>query len=339
MKKVLLLSSVIASGLASAQTLTVNDTLSSGMSTTYYVLDSNAVSLDAVVGTGVTWDYSSILGYDPGMTNADNVTLASTSTYASDFPSSDYNDNLATGASLYFTNNADSMTVQGFVFNVDTYTVKVLHSANPMIALKFPMAVGTTYNDPTQGTVDVGVATGTTTGNAVVTCDGFGTLNVGLNSHPNVLRIKLVENINTSITIPPFPTSTGTVTRTLYSYYDLANDKQAIFVHATIDVVTDIVTDNYTAVYYSSLPSFSGVAQNANIPFSIFPNPAASQITLQSDGNADAYQIINSLGEVVLTSTKPQTTEVMDISSLATGVYIIQIRKGDLISNQKLVIE
>ena len=129
------------------------------------------------------------------------------------------------------------------------------------------------------------------------------------------------------------------MTRTLYSYYDLANDKQAIFVHATIDVVTDIVTDNYTAVYYSSLPSFSGVAQNANIPFSIFPNPAASQITLQSDGNADAYQIINSLGEVVLTSTKPQTTEVMDISSLATGVYIIQIRKGDLISNQKLVIE
>lgn len=339
MKKALLMMGVGVGISVSAQTFTVDDTLSSGMSTTYYVLDSNAVNLSAVTGTGVTWDYSSLLGYNPTMTNLDNVNDASTTTHAADFPTSDYNDDLSTGASLFFTNSPDSMTVQGFVFNVDTYTAVIKHSANPMVALKFPMVVGDTYTDNSAGTVEVASQTGTTIGVATVTVDGFGTLKVGLNTHTNVLRVKLQETIGTSITVGPFPPSTGTVTRTIYSYFDLANDKQAIFVHATIDVQTDLATDNYTAVYYSSLPSFAGVEENASIPFSIYPNPAANQITLQSDGTADSFHVINALGEVVVTSTKPQSMEVIDISTLPTGIYIIQIRKGDLISNQKLIVE
>jgi hypothetical protein len=81
MKKVLLLSSVVIGLGATAQTFTAADTLAPGMSTTFYVMDSNAVSMSAITGTGVTWDYSTLTGEVAVLPNTDNVVLASSTSY------------------------------------------------------------------------------------------------------------------------------------------------------------------------------------------------------------------------------------------------------------------
>src|SRR5687768_4219933 len=103
MKKALLFSAVFSGLAASAQTFTAADTLQPGMSTVYYVMDSSAASMSGVVGTGVTWDYSALVGEMGVATNTDNVILASAAPapHAATFTDSEYNDNLATFASIF----------------------------------------------------------------------------------------------------------------------------------------------------------------------------------------------------------------------------------------------
>jgi hypothetical protein len=124
MKKVLLLSGVLTAISGMSQTFTVDDTLGLGMSTNYFVMDSNAVSMAAVTGTGVTWDYDTLWAYENN-TTPDDIVAASASTYASDFTNADYNDDLSSGVSIFFSNSPDSMTVHGYVFTADGNTVIV----------------------------------------------------------------------------------------------------------------------------------------------------------------------------------------------------------------------
>jgi len=340
MKKLLLFAGVGSTLFASAQTVTVNDTLSSGSSATYYVLDSNAVNLSAVTGTGVTWDYSTISGYAGLPTNLDTVINRADSPYSADFLAADYNDDLNNGASVFFSNSVDSMTIHGFVLGVDTYTIVVQHNQNPLIGLKYPMTVGDSYTDLTAGQVDInGVANGPTTGTATISVDGSGTLKVGATTHSGITRVKLVETINATITIMPFPPTPATVTRTIYSYYDLVNEDLPIFLHATIDVISIPFNGGYVAVYSTDVPAYAGVDENTEIGFSVFPNPSASLVTITSDGTANKLTVINAVGQVVLTVLNPQNTETIDAAKFESGVYIIQLQKGDVVTNQKLIVE
>src|SRR5690606_18900186 len=219
---------------------------------------------------------------------------------------------LSNGVSAFFTNSPDSMTVQGFVFSASGTDVVMKHSTNPLIAMKYPSSVGDTYSDNTSGEVDVAGQMGTTTGIANVTVDGFGTLNVGTNTHTNITRVKLVENISTTVVIMGFPVS-GTVTRTVYSYYDLTNSKQPIFIHAAIEIVSTALNDDYTSVYYAGNLS-SSVEENVMGEFSIYPNPTNSLTTVSTDGTADNLSVINALGQVVYALTNPKSIETVDVS-------------------------
>jgi hypothetical protein len=337
MKKVLLLSGVLTAVSGICQTFTVDDTLGLGMSTNYFVMDSNAVNLSAITGTGVTWNYSSLWTYDTG-TTPDAIIAASASSFSADFPMAEYNDDLSSGVSIFFSNNADSMTVHGYVFQADGNDVVVKHNVNPLKAIVFPMAVGDTYTDAIVGEADIMGNSFPATGTATITCDGFGTLNISGNTHTNILRIKLVETLDASITFP-FPVS-GTVTRTVYSYYDLANDKQPILVHGTIDIASDLLNDGYTAVYYSGDPDYSlGSEEMVKNTFSVYPNPANTVLTITTDGTTEALNIFNAAGQSVYSVTNPTATVTVDVTAIPAGIYVIQVTKNGLISQEKLVVE
>ena len=337
MKKPVLLAGLFAATAVSAQTFTVDDTLYTGLSTNYYVMDSNAVNLSAVTGTGVTWNYASLWAYETA-TIPDVIIDASASSNAGDFPTAAYNDDMSSGVSVFFSNNADSTTVHGFVFTADGNEVIVKHTVNPLKAMTFSMAVGNSYTDQVAGEVDIMGNIFTSTGSADITVDGFGTLNVSGNTHTNILRVKLVESIDASITVP-FPVS-GTVTRTVYSYYDLAADKQAIFVHATISIDSDVLNDDFTAIYYSGTPvHYLGAEENAISSTSVYPNPANDMVTIINEGNVEVLNVVNVSGQVVTTIANPKIQETLNVADFAPGIYIIQMTKNGIVTEQKLIVE
>lgn len=339
MKKVLLFSVLIAGMGASAQTFTVDDTLSNGLSQSFFVMDSTAESFSGTTGTGVTWEYDTLLAYTSA-TSLDQVTLASVSGFASNFPAAEYNDDLANGASIFFSNSEDSVTVYGYVFEVDGMEVIVMHNSDPLRAMTFPMTVGDTYDDNIIGEVEIAGNTGTTMGDATVTVDGSGTLIVGDNSHANITRVKLVENLATTIDIPFVGTVSGTVTRTLYSYYAFADGPMPIFMHATIDVASSLFNGGYTAAYYAGSPVYVVGTEEMTAPaFAIYPNPAADFLQITTDGNAASLNIFNTQGQLVISIENPQSTEQIDITGLTAGVYLVQVNMNGILSEQKLVIE
>src|SRR5690606_31807040 len=107
----------ICSGLmASAQTINLSDTLSTGDVMTYFNLDSGATNYSEISGVGVTWDYSTIGGY--AITNENNVIDRIDSDFSDDFPLSDYAEEFENSVHTFFSNDADGsqVIVHGFVF-------------------------------------------------------------------------------------------------------------------------------------------------------------------------------------------------------------------------------
>lgn len=344
MKKVLLGLCVLAGFSASAQTFTVDDTLSAGDAINFYVVDSTASDLDATTGAGVTWDYSTLTGYAGSPTNLDTVINRADSPYGASFPNADYNDDLNGGTSLFFSNTADSVIVYGYRFEVDGNEVILRHDVDVMKSLEMPMSLGSTFQDSIYGSLDApgfSISGEPTMGEVTVTADGTGTLNIGATSIPNVIRIKLVEILEATITIFGMPTA-GFVTRTVYSYYDLANQNEPVFLHASIDVVSTAFNGGYSAVYSTVdvAPAPSGISTTElDEQFVVFPNPATDYIQISTPENTTELQIINSVGQTVKTIVKPANSIQMDADEFETGVYLIQISNDNRTITKKLVIK
>ncbi len=70
--------------------------------------------------------------------------------------------------------------------------------------------------------------------------------------------------------------------------------------------------------------------------FNFFPNPASSQIQIQSNEVIDQLTIHDITGKILVNRIKPSSYETIDISGLTSGLYIIQCRVGHKISVEKL---
>lgn len=76
----------------------------------------------------------------------------------------------------------------------------------------------------------------------------------------------------------------------------------------------------------------SSVAENVTeINFSVYPNPASSQLTLLSmlNGQWSVVNIYNTTGQLVLHSTFDIGYSTLDISSLSSGIYYLHLQGND----------
>lgn len=76
---------------------------------------------------------------------------------------------------------------------------------------------------------------------------------------------------------------------------------------------------------------------NAENSFSIFPNPATSFILIQSQNFFSEVSIINILGEKVFSKTCALKSEVIDVTALQNGIYLVQLKINDQMSTRKIV--
>ena len=83
-------------------------------------------------------------------------------------------------------------------------------------------------------------------------------------------------------------------------------------------------------------------AVNTDINFNVFPNPATTQLNLSFDNLKEngTISIINTLGQKVSEEQVKQNTEsvTIDVSKLATGVYVLELRSGNDRSLKQVVI-
>jgi len=80
-----------------------------------------------------------------------------------------------------------------------------------------------------------------------------------------------------------------------------------------------------------------------NLSVSVFPNPADNEVNIEiaefNSSSPTQINVLNSLGQVVITHPVSNTISKLDVSHLAKGVYYIQIEMGNSTQVEKLVIQ
>jgi hypothetical protein len=91
-----------------------------------------------------------------------------------------------------------------------------------------------------------------------------------------------------------------------------------------------IQTDNFT-----TLTSVNELEANIHI----FPQPAREHFTISQSANFDEARIFTSTGQEVKSWNKSQLKRELSIEELPSGMYILQLKKGQTILNRNLLIE
>ena len=116
------------------------------------------------------------------------------------------------------------------------------------------------------------------------------------------------------------------------------------FCRVKVECVTNIFYDISNA--YFIITDNTGFEEVAEAGIKIYPNPANDvlRIIIPTESNEEvAIQLINSLGQKVLSLNETAVTEQfstsLDLAGISAGMYIVQLKVGDNMYNQRIVIE
>lgn len=117
-------------------------------------------------------------------------------------------------------------------------------------------------------------------------------------------------------------------------YGDLDND-------GDLDLVCGGNESNEIRMYTNSLITTVNNTSNQSSQIICVPNPASSKIQVQHVGNAKfpiSVNIYNVEGELLKTKTLSSNSELIDVSSLSKGVYVISTTINGIVEREKFII-
>ncbi len=108
----------------------------------------------------------------------------------------------------------------------------------------------------------------------------------------------------------------------------------------TADIYFDFNSPVITNTVVTTLGStVSGIGSIANFDFAIMPNPASNQISLRGEfERGSVYELMNQLGQVVLSGQVNSSNTTVNIADLSSGVYLVKIKSGEKTGMRKLMV-
>jgi hypothetical protein len=91
-------------------------------------------------------------------------------------------------------------------------------------------------------------------------------------------------------------------------------------------------------VYRSDL-FYTSVEEYSTQKISIYPNPAASMISIESNTSIDSYEIYSIDGSLVLSGSLNGTSNQLDVGELSKGVYILKCQGNEVQLSKQFVKE
>ena len=71
--------------------------------------------------------------------------------------------------------------------------------------------------------------------------------------------------------------------------------------------------------------------------FAYYPNPVNNQLSLRANNAIDQVEILNILGQTVLTTSPSTTSTAIDMTALNQGTYFVRVQAGDAIQTVKVI--
>ena len=112
-----------------------------------------------------------------------------------------------------------------------------------------------------------------------------------------------------------------------------------MFVHAAVAVNSNLFNGGYTAVYSKHELFGLGIDNDLNSEdISIYPNPANTIVNFNLPLNVDQVLVTNAIGQTVKTFNMPDTNLELNVTTFKTGIYFVQVKKGEAIITKKLIV-
>lgn len=341
MKKTLLILIVLSTTQVFSQSMTQANEPAIGESSTMYLCDSNVVNYAGLTGSGVTWDYSQLAGYQ-GQTKVVEVLDATTTPDYASFPGSVKAYGVGNTIITYFSSTATERTSQGFKFiEPNLGDVLATFENNAMTQVNYPFAYGNSLTDVYDGTIDFVFnsipVNENLSGDVYAVVDGVGTLKfpMGVDVN-NVLRYRSVD---TSLTTLPIFGNIELI-REQYEYYDYSAQNLPIFIHSTITMQqpasgTPIQKVSLVLSLYPT-SEFVGLTEKEAKVLSLSPNPANEEFSITGVDELFRVELFDAQGRLVL-SADASSGNPINISTLEAGSYIVKIATSMGLSTEQLV--
>ncbi len=278
-------------------------------------------------GANQTWDFSTATG----TTEATNIIDLSSSSEPLIFPSASIVSSNTNGE-VYISSNSSEYSIEG-IFS--SGLARTIYTDNQEV-LKFPITYNDVFNETFSGTIENFVASQTfnRTGTTEIVADGYGSLILPYTTINNVLRIK-ITNITTDvfmgIPLPP-------VTDVILVWYDTANKSHLA---STTNVYQNGALISSQATYISQLDLVLSI-DDSNLKdndITIFPNPANNYIKIKNRSYKTPINIYDLKGVFIKSIIIENGKTEIDISSFASGTYLIKYIKNTQLITKKLVVK
>jgi hypothetical protein len=104
----------------------------------------------------------------------------------------------------------------------------------------------------------------------------------------------------------------------------------------------EMIVGNYRGglgFYQQADPNGISESELIQSPFSLYPNPASERIEIKIQHEfLYNFEIMNSLGEVILSHSNIYGNQYVNVESFAPGMYFLRFYKGDLQFTHRLII-
>jgi hypothetical protein len=107
--------------------------------------------------------------------------------------------------------------------------------------------------------------------------------------------------------------------------------------------VADLVADNGVVHVIDQvlIPVTDNVNETERVQFSLFPNPTTGSVNIQVSNIAPntGYQVVNSTGALVKNGLLQPGLNTVDLSGMASGLYLMNIYDENGVSTERLMIK
>ena len=340
MKRLLFFAALLltVSSISAQNTLSDTDFYEIGTSETYFGLDTTGI-VEGMGGSGLTWDFSS--AQPNGQTRIVSVGAASSHPQGSAYPTSDYALDFSTGQYRFFSEDDDSLVLDG---EISLLNSPINFDLKPTI-YKFPLNLNDLQSDTLDATYNTTAGTARRFGSYNTLYDGDGTLTLpGGVTYSNVSRIVTLIQYRDSSTAFPIFTD---VTINRYEWFVPGSTLPVMISDIQIASANGGPNNLTKDIFYLDT-GFVNVDQVlVSEGLELFPNPAESQVRINYElkGAADVnLAIYNVQGELVYRSPKGeqaagQYNEDINLDDFTSGVYLVRLTAGGQTLIEKLIIQ
>lgn len=344
MKKNLLLVASLFIGATAIAQFTQSNSPAIGDGATLYVIDSLAPSFASETGPNANWNYGNVAGYGNVTRNISGMDASATSN-ASNFPIATVSVDMEGFLQTYSNSSATELTGYGFVFNEPNVgEIVAKYDTDPAILFNYPMdETSPIITDNFSGNLDYVLGapqTSPLTGNVTAQVDGKGTLTLANNAYTNVLRYKIIDTINTNLSL----LGDVQMVRVQYEYYDHAQSKLPIFIHTSIDFKTltgTVLSESNLVMSLEDPSTLVGLSENELAKTSVYPVPATDVLNIQLPSSVEKANVTisDAQGRQVYSTALNASVKSIDVSNMKKGMYILNISSEATSVTKNIVIK